>query len=252
MGLPVVTTVSGGLPVVDVTALSFKTGLPVDEATSGRGLPVTKVAAGKAGLPVYWVTGGAAAGGPAATFNGTNSSQVTISNGGRTATLNAAVSDVGARSAATKTSGKYYFEFTCGTLHGASCGIITSIGAFSEVMSSATNCTMAIDSNGNIFSNDAGTGKTIGPYVAADVVCFAIDLTGRLGWCRKGAGNWNGTAGADPATGTGGVILKPTLAFAPFVVFSGSVQTGDSFTINCGQVAFVQTAPAGFGNWPAS
>ena len=53
MSLPVVTVASGGLPVVDVTAIAPRTGLPVIEATNGRGIAVTKVVA-KPGLPVVY------------------------------------------------------------------------------------------------------------------------------------------------------------------------------------------------------
>jgi hypothetical protein len=55
MALPVVTVASGGLPVVDVTATTPLLGLPVAEATNGRGLAVTKVVGGKPGLPVTYV-----------------------------------------------------------------------------------------------------------------------------------------------------------------------------------------------------
>jgi len=54
MGLAVVTVAAGGLPVVDVTVLAPRTGLPVTEATNGRGIAVTKVI-GKPGLPVTFV-----------------------------------------------------------------------------------------------------------------------------------------------------------------------------------------------------
>jgi hypothetical protein len=54
MGMPVVTVAAGGLPVVDVTAIAPRTGLPVTEAANGRGVPVTKVT-GKPGLPVVFV-----------------------------------------------------------------------------------------------------------------------------------------------------------------------------------------------------
>lgn len=50
--LPVVTVASGGLPVVDVTATKPLLGRPVTEATNGRGLAITVVAAGKSGLPI--------------------------------------------------------------------------------------------------------------------------------------------------------------------------------------------------------
>jgi len=52
MPLPVVTTAKGGIPVVDVTAVAPKTGLPVREAANGYGVAVTKVASG--GTPVVY------------------------------------------------------------------------------------------------------------------------------------------------------------------------------------------------------
>lgn len=53
MSMPVVTVASGGIPVVDVTAVPPLTGLPVSEAANGMGTAVTKVAAG--GMPVVYV-----------------------------------------------------------------------------------------------------------------------------------------------------------------------------------------------------
>lgn len=55
MGIAVVTVASGGLPVIDVTALAPKLGVPVTEATNGRGIAVTKVTLPKGGLPVTFV-----------------------------------------------------------------------------------------------------------------------------------------------------------------------------------------------------
>jgi hypothetical protein len=52
MGWAVVTTASGGLPVIDVTATT-KIGMPVTEAANGKGVPVTKVTSG--GIPVVYV-----------------------------------------------------------------------------------------------------------------------------------------------------------------------------------------------------
>lgn len=53
MATPVVTTASGGLPVVDVSATKPGLGKGVSEAANGRGIAVTKVAAN--GLPVTYV-----------------------------------------------------------------------------------------------------------------------------------------------------------------------------------------------------
>ena len=56
MSTPVVTVASGGLPVVDNTAASYKSGTPVSEAANGKGTPVTKVTAPANGLPVIYPT----------------------------------------------------------------------------------------------------------------------------------------------------------------------------------------------------
>jgi hypothetical protein len=53
MSMPVVTVPAGGLPVVDVTAIAPKTGMPVVEAANGRGIAVTLVV-GKPGMPVVY------------------------------------------------------------------------------------------------------------------------------------------------------------------------------------------------------
>jgi hypothetical protein len=52
MGLAVVTVAAGGMPVIDVTSVTPKAGLPVTEAANGYGIAVTKVAAG--GMPVMY------------------------------------------------------------------------------------------------------------------------------------------------------------------------------------------------------
>lgn len=53
MALAVVTVAAGGIPVVDVTAIAPKTGIPVTEAANGKGIAVTKVV-GKPGVPVVY------------------------------------------------------------------------------------------------------------------------------------------------------------------------------------------------------
>jgi hypothetical protein len=61
MALAVVTVVSGGLAVVDVTATKPGNGKAVSEAANGRGVAVTKVTpaiGGLAGLPVTYITTG--------------------------------------------------------------------------------------------------------------------------------------------------------------------------------------------------
>jgi hypothetical protein len=54
MAMPVVTVATGGIPVVDVTALNHALiGQPVSESLNGIGTRVTKVASG--GMAVYYL-----------------------------------------------------------------------------------------------------------------------------------------------------------------------------------------------------
>jgi hypothetical protein len=247
MALAVVTVASGGLPVVDVTATAPKLGLPVDEAT--RGIAVTKVAAGKPGLAVIWATGGASA---AVVFDPATLTNVTLSNGGLTATHTNATDNSGARVASAKSTGKYYFEMTIssGPLSFDMVGMLTSAGTYTNLVNDATNSVSVGLNNGFIYANNAYTNKNVAAVVVSNVLGFAIDLTTRKAWVRKGAGLWNNTAGEDPATAVGGVTVGAG-SFAPAVGFSTG-GAGTAVTANFGATAFANAAPSGFINWPTS
>jgi len=249
MGLAVVTVASGGLPIVESTV----GGTPVTEATNGCGLPVTKVV-GKPGIPVVFETIGMAAPVTYTTFNGVNSTQVTMTNGNLTATLNTLGSHYGARSAAVKTTGKYYFEVKAIDMSSACiCGVLSSAGTYTN-MQAGTSTTMLSAGNGQMVSNNAGNqGSPLGPIAVNDIVCWAIDLDGRKAWARKNGGTWNNNASGNPSTGTLGVNMTTAIDFAPAVCFAFSgQQLNDAWTANFGASAFAFAVPAGFTTgWPA-
>jgi hypothetical protein len=91
-------------------------GTPVSEAANGRGRAVTKASNGY-GTPVAYETIGVAA--ALATLNGAPVN-VTVSNGGLTATHSTGATNSGVSSTAYKSTGKYYFEITATTTHGYS------------------------------------------------------------------------------------------------------------------------------------
>jgi hypothetical protein len=157
----------------------------------------------------------------------------------------------GARSTALKTSGKYYFEVTSNKSIGQSdpAGIITSVGTYSNFVSSGAQSVAVFRSTGNILGGTPNT-KTVGPIADGDVKCVAFDATNRLVWIRKNNGLWNGDALADPVTGAGGVLANYTDSFAPCVGFGGtSTAINDQQTANFGQTPYVFSVPAGYGNW---
>jgi SPRY domain len=197
----------------------------------------------------------ATAGFAATTFDAASVTNVTLSNGNLTATHSNTTTNSGARSTSAKTSGKYYFEVTVTTTHGtADCmGILTTAGTYTNLVTNGTNCMVSYKAAGNIFSNNVSSGKSLGVIASGDVIGVAVDLTARKGWLCKNAGNWNGDATHDPATGAGGVTLPATVAFAPVVGFGGgSTSTNDAMTANFGATTFTRLVPSGFtAGWPA-
>jgi hypothetical protein len=184
-----------------------------------------------------------------ATLDGV-ATRVTLSNGNLTATYNGGgTNNSGARSATVKSTGKYYYEVTPGTMRNGDCvAILLSTGTYNDMDNLGTNCTTVYGS-GAIWSNNANTGKSITAWAGAPgpAIGVAVDLGARRGWFRRGSGNWNGDAAANPATGVGGVTIAASGSFGPAIGFTGN--SGDSGVANFGQSAFANPAPSGFGNW---
>jgi hypothetical protein len=247
MGWPVVSVASGGIPVIETTR-----GLPVSEAANGRGVAVTKVT-GKPALPVTFDTIYDTI---YATFDGANSAGVVISSDGFTVTHGVIGASIGARSTALKSSGKYYFEIIAKvSSHAGNCfGIMLSTATYANV-AVGLNCNEVAANAGAsgaiIWANNVSTGKNLGAFVlGTDVFGVAVNFDTRKAWFRKNTGLWNATAGDDPATGVGGVVIAAG-SFAPHVVFGtgGAGSDTDAFTANFGATAYANAAPAGFSNW---
>jgi hypothetical protein len=266
MAIAVVTKASGGLPVIDVTATKPGLGVPVTEATHGRGIAVTKVSLAVGGLPVtfvadsnYWPPSGG--GTTYATWDAATVTAVTLSGGNLVATNTGTTSaNQGARVATTsgKASGKHYCEITLTTVI-ASAGDNHSIalGTTGSSYSNLTNFSsdgVVVDSpTGTARSQNAYLGWNLGTLVQGDVICIAADLDNRRVWFRKGAsGNWNGSGANNPATNTGGQLIPSSGTVVPFAVFGGTNGVaGQVCTANFGASAFSGAVPSGFtSGWP--
>lgn len=180
-----------------------------------------------------------------------------LSNGDLTAIHANTQNDSGARSTALKTGGKYYFEMTMTTTHGDydSVGLITSDANYANLVSYGEKCVAVEKIDGTILANDTDSGKTLGSCTSGDVISFAVDMTARLAWLRKNGGNWNGLALSleNPNTGAGGVMIAPSVSFAPAVGFGGNgTAVGDRMDANFGQSTFAYARPIGFGDWTAT
>lgn len=175
----------------------------------------------------------------------------TLSNSGLTATHSSTANNSGARSNSYQSTGKFYFEVTMTTIHGANdcAGIILQTGTQTELVTSGHSCVAVYKSTGPIFANNTSSGKSLGAIAAGDVIGCAIDLTARKAWLRKNGGNWNGLAltSENPNTGLGGVTIAAG-AFSPVIGFGGSgTALNDAMTANFSGTG----APTGFGPWPA-
>ena len=187
-----------------------------------------------------------------ATFDGTPSAGVVVSNGGLTVTHGTTNSGTGVFSTAALWSGKYYFEVASqvSTSLSTAVGIRQYVtGVYSDAATFANGVGVVLGASSLIYANAVNTTKNLGSNALGDTYCFAVDLAARLAWVRRNGGNWNADAAANPVTGVNGVAI-PAGAMAPVVKFTNTGAT-DAFVGNFGQSAFSFTVPSGFNNWPA-
>lgn len=161
-----------------------------------------------------------------------------------------------ARSASVRNYGKYYFELTgSGPTNGSAvAGIATEAATAADVNASPpVNCAV-VQAVGEIYSDGADSGKTLGSISGAFVVIgVAVDFSAENIWFRiSPSGNWNGDPSANPATNTGGISIASYAAsgMAPARSWFGG---GDATSVlNAGNAPFIGAAPSGFtAGWPA-
>lgn len=252
MGMPVVTVASGGMPVIDVTATTGR-GTPVTEATNGFGRAVTKVTSGGMAVAYETLVTWPPVTPPVvyAAFDPATLIDTALSNNNLTATHTTANANSGARVVPMKTAGQFYFEIKLiignGSFDGF--GLLSAGITYNNFILSSTNC-VAVSRGGGINTNGVNLAN-IGAFAPNDVLGIAVDLTAHLVWCRRNAGLWNNSAGANPATAIGG-LAAPAVGMAPGVCFVGSgTAINDGYTANFGATAFANTAPSGFTGWTA-
>lgn len=99
-----------------------------------------------------------------------------------------------------------------------------------------------MNSGGQIYINGTMTTTLSGmSFTAGDVIGMAFDNTNI--WWRKNGGNWNGSALADPATGTGGIAHGQT---GELYVGARVYRLNDSVTVRPLSGQWTYTAPSGF------
>jgi hypothetical protein len=195
-----------------------------------------------------------------ATLDG-SPTNATLTNGNLTATHSNSTANSGARTASTKTTGKYYFEVTI-NLNGVTSGIEILKGSAAYATGGAfTSETVVLVGNGGgtpfgqVLANSGATGFALGAITGTVTLGVAVNFTNTLVWFRIApSGNWNGNGTADPATNTNGATISGAIggssAAGPTVLFNGN--SSETATFNFGASAFSGSAPSGYtSGWPS-
>jgi hypothetical protein len=194
---------------------------------------------------------------PAVTVGGTTwdpaalGSGLALSGGNLTATYTGASSNNAGRANVSHSTGKFYWEFAWIT-SGAQAAAVMGFGTSAASPLSGYQIGISDSNsygwtpNGNVYFNGA-LATTVPGAPPTHTGCIALDIGGGLVWFRADAASWNGSGTADPATGVGGLSIS-ALGVPLFPMFN-TAANADQLTVNFGASAFVQTPPAGFGNW---
>jgi hypothetical protein len=173
---------------------------------------------------------------------------ITLSGGNLIATANAS-STGSVRAVDRQVTGKFYWECTFNTLGSITegAGFLSGVAAINTGVTTVANGSVALMQSGRVYVDAViQTLPNFGTITNGTVVCIAFDCDQRLIWFRLGAaGNWNNSAGANPATGSGGVptTLGRGIPLYPHVTLA---QINNQFTANFGDTAFVGAVPSGY------
>jgi hypothetical protein len=177
----------------------------------------------------------------------TNPTNLVLSNGNLTGTWPVNNGSGAAYSTPVMPNGKVYWEVT-----------FTKPDAYAATGfgdGAAYNRSLTVNGNGSGVFMTWGGDLTLAPFASGDVLGIALDPIAHLAWLRRNTDNWNNTAGADPATGTGGFVLvggpHGSLAGPYYALLSGQGNgtVNASMTANFGATDFVHAPPAGFNSW---
>ena len=182
-------------------------------------------------------------------YSKSSDTHVVLSNSNKTFTQAVASNFfTGCRSRFSATSGKYYWEFSCGTWSAVSTtqkglGISSNAGG-GNVIGDDSNLSMGYRADGIVRRNST-TLATYSTYTTGDVICIALDLDNNTIWFRKNNGDWNNNASNNPATNTGGLNIS-AMTGTKFPYVSG-VRLNDAITIRTALADWTLSAPSGFG-----
>jgi len=188
-------------------------------------------------------------GAPTTTMDATfaSGSPNSLSNGDLTVTGNGSFGC--ARSLATHSTGKYYWEVTFGTVTNTIMGICTPSQNKLHFLGQSAEGNGVAQGASAWWTTSSISGSSPGP-VASKTFAYAMDLTARLIWVKNvtDGGDWNLSGSANPATGAGGLTMGGNFASGNIHAAIACNNNGNSATFNFGGSVYAGSVPSGFGN----
>ena len=176
---------------------------------------------------------------PSNTYSG-----YTLSNGNLTAYLNSGSSSGYTQATVGYSSGKYYWEIIAATAPTLFACLIGNSQPSPWFSSTPPSNIVYWAKSGTVAIGSTALAAVAG-YTSGNRLCIAVDITNGLSWYKVGAGNWNNSATANPATGIGGISWS---AYLSGIVFAGLSmgQPANSGTAAFLASSFSYPAPSGF------
>ncbi len=191
----------------------------------------------------------------ATTWDGTTNigPNITLSNGNLTALLGTSGVN-GVLSLGNHLTGLYYAEFHLDTLGAAA--VFIGIANTAETLNAQPGVGGANGigwniNTGQVWFNGANpTNTPVAAGATGNTISIATDLTNKKIWFRVGAGNWNNNASGDLTNSSGGFGADfGSIGAGPYYVKYAPQNASDQITANFGGSAYLQSEPAGYGNW---
>lgn len=183
------------------------------------------------------------AGGAFTTFNPSDKAGTVTLSGGNLV-MTGTGGNTGVRTVLGVSSGKVYWEVTATNWADFYSCVGFSLSSFNLNFFNNGNAGSASVNFGGAIWNNGSNVISIGNGATGTVMCFAVDMTNKLWWIKKGVGGaWTGTAAGDPVAGTNGISLTWASAIYPTVGGDGA---GEVWTANFGASAFAGVMPAGY------
>ena len=90
--------------------------------------------------------------------------------------------------------------------NGVGVGNASALTGASQSIGGDTN-SIGYYADGTVYANTNTVVATIASWATGTTITVAVDTDAQLIWFKPGAGNWNNSGSADPATGAGGISL---------------------------------------------